>query len=50
MTTELEVTNSLRKIKKDITLIIIAHRPSTLNVCNKIIKMSNGEIIEIKKK
>lgn len=48
MNTESEITNSLEKISKDITIIIIAHRPSTLNICNKIIEMNNGSILNNK--
>ena len=47
MTTESEITNTLKNISNDITIIIIAHRPSTLKICNKIIRMSSGEIENI---
>tara|TARA_Y100000589_G_C27187395_1_gene643272 strand:+ start:2055 stop:3812 length:1758 start_codon:yes stop_codon:yes gene_type:complete len=49
MSTELEITNALKNISSDITIIIIAHRPSTLKICNKIIKMDCGGIENIEK-
>lgn len=44
--TEEEITRSIEKIlHTNITVIIIAHRHSTLRACNKIIELENGSII-----
>ena len=42
--TEKEVTNEIMNIKKDKTLIIIAHRLETLKHCNIIYKLKKGRI------
>ena len=38
--------NSINSLDSDITLIIIAHRISTLKVCDRLIRIENGELIE----
>ncbi len=43
--TESEVISSLNQLDKDLTIIIIAHRLSTLKVCNRVLKFE-GSIIE----
>ena len=43
--TEKEVTNEIMNIKKDKTLIIIAHRLETLKHCNIIYKLKKGRIV-----
>jgi len=43
--TEKEVMKSIYRIDKDITVLIIAHRLSTLSSCSKIVKLSNGSLI-----
>lgn len=55
--TEQEITNSIRKLNiKELTIIIIAHRITTLKHCNRILEMKNGKIFkeydyeEVKKK
>jgi ATP-binding cassette subfamily B protein len=35
---------SLNGLKKDLTILLIAHRLSTLKNCDLIIEISNGEI------
>jgi len=40
------VMHSIESIKSDITMIIIAHRLSTLKQCNRIIKIENGKVVE----
>ena len=45
--TEKRVINSIMKHKKDCTIIMITHRPRTLNFCNRIFEVSGGSIIEI---
>ena len=46
--TERDITESIYKISnRGITMIIIAHRITTLKYCDKIIKLSNGQIEDI---
>ena len=42
--TEKEVINAINKISGDKTIIMIAHRTSTLKNCDKIIKLKNGTV------
>lgn len=43
--TEAEITESIRKLKeKDLTMIIIAHRYTTLQYCDRIVRMDKGMI------
>ena len=42
--TEKQVMNSIYKLKEDKTMIIIAHRISTLDNCDKICEIKNGKI------
>jgi len=42
--TEKDLINSLYKLKKDLTLIMIAHRLSSLSFCEKIIEVKNKKI------
>jgi ABC-type multidrug transport system fused ATPase/permease subunit len=44
--TESEVMNSIYAMKGKITLIIIAHRLSTLDNCNRIFELKKGSIIK----
>jgi len=44
-TTEDLVMSSVKKLGKDYTTIIIAHRLSTLSFCDKIIKLSSGKVV-----
>lgn len=43
--TELKIMNEVYKISSNLTLIIIAHRVSTLNQCDRIYEINKGEII-----
>ena len=43
---EEEIINELKLLKNEITLLMIAHRPSTLKHCDKIIEIKNGKLIE----
>uniref|UniRef100_UPI004048A35D ABC transporter ATP-binding protein n=1 Tax=Algoriphagus sp. TaxID=1872435 RepID=UPI004048A35D len=45
--TENEVMNSIYNLKNKITIIIVAHRISTLADCDKIIKIENGVISQV---
>lgn len=46
--TEAEVMNAIDGMNGNKTIIMIAHRLSTVERCDKIIKLENGEIVEIK--
>ena len=46
--TEKSLVHSLNNLKKDITVITITHRLSTIQNCDKIFEINNGEIIPIK--
>ena len=42
--TEIGIMNSLDLLSRDLTLILIAHRLSTLKSCDKIFKLENGKL------
>ena len=44
--TEAAIMDAINALSKNITLIIIAHRLTTLSKCDKIIKLKKGEIVE----
>ena len=44
--TENEVMDSINKIEKDITIILIAHRLNTVKNCDNIFLLENGKIID----
>ena len=43
--TELAVMKSIEGLSKELTIIIIAHRLTTLQVCDRIVELKNGNII-----
>ena len=43
--TEIEVLSSINNSDNDLTIIMVAHRLSTLSNCDKIITIKNGELI-----
>jgi len=45
--TEKKVLDSIMKYKKDCTIIMITHRPRTLNFCNRIFEIKSGNLLEI---
>ena len=45
--TELEVMRSIENLDQNLTIIIIAHRLSTLKDCDKIFKLENGLISNV---
>ena len=45
--TERKIIESIKFYRKDITLIMISHRLSTLENFNKILEIKNGKVIEI---
>ncbi len=46
-TTENRLMEAIDKVDKDITMLMVAHRLSTLKDCNKIIEFENGKIKRI---
>ena len=45
--TEMSVIEAIEEMNKELTIIMIAHRHSTLKSCNKIIEVDNGQIISV---
>ena len=45
--TEIEFINSLRNLNKELTIISIAHRKSTLQNCDRVIEIKKGKIIKV---
>ena len=43
--TELAVINAIEDLEKDITIIMVAHRLTTLKKCQKIIELKDGKIL-----
>ena len=39
--------NSIERLNNSLTILMIAHRVTTLDNCTKIVEVSNGEIIKI---
>ncbi|MDA7573478.1 ABC transporter ATP-binding protein/permease [Candidatus Pelagibacter sp.] len=50
MDTEEKIMKNLYNIKKDKIIIIIAHRLSTLSICDKLLILNNGKIADYGKK
>ena len=44
--TEKKVVDALRELGPDLTLIIVAHRLSTLQGCDRVIELNNGEVVQ----
>jgi ABC-type multidrug transport system fused ATPase/permease subunit len=45
--TESDLMTAIENLDKELTILIIAHRISTLKNCSKIIQLKNGEIINV---
>jgi ATP-binding cassette subfamily B protein len=45
--TELNLLESIGEIDSSVTMIIVAHRPAALQVCDRIIKIDNGRIVDV---
>ena len=45
--TENEIVNSILNIKGKQTIIIVAHRLSTVQICNRVLLMENGKIKDV---
>jgi len=44
--TEEEIVEEMKRLKGQITMIIIAHRHSTVKHCDKIYRLDRGKIVE----
>jgi ABC-type multidrug transport system fused ATPase/permease subunit len=44
--TEREIVESFREIAHDHTLIVVAHRTSTLKYCNRLVRLEEGRIVQ----
>ena len=44
--TEEEIVDQIRRLKGQITMIIIAHRHSTVEHCDKIYRLEQGKIVQ----
>ena len=44
--TELAVMEGIEQLADDLTILIVAHRVSTLKRCDKIFRMDKGEVVE----
>lgn len=44
--TEQIVMDAVNKLRKDLTIIIIAHRLNTIKNCDIVFNLKNGQIIE----
>ena len=44
--TEREIVESFRQIAHDHTLIVVAHRTSTLKYCNRLVRLEGGRIVQ----
>ena len=45
--TEKKVINNIFSLKKEVTIVMISHRPSTLKNCDRIIEINNDAKIKI---
>jgi len=46
-TTEVAILDSLKNVSKDKTIIMVAHRPSAIAICDQVVVMENGKICEV---
>jgi len=46
--TEKEIVDEIKKLKGDVTMIVIAHRITTIENCDVVYKISKGEIVVVK--
>ncbi len=47
---EIQLKNVIDKLSKDSTVIIIAHRPATIENVDKILKVEDGKVVQVKEK
>ena len=43
--TEREIVNEIERLKGEVTMIVIAHRLTTLQHCDKIYELKDGQIV-----
>ena len=46
--TEKEFLKAIDNLSKEITLVIVAHRLTTIEKCNKVIELNKGRVIQHK--
>jgi ATP-binding cassette subfamily C protein len=46
-TTEAEISEALKKLRGNVTLIVIAHRLSTVKLSDQVIYLKSGKILDI---
>ena len=44
--TEREIVEEIKRLKGQVTVIVIAHRTTTVQHCDRIYRLENGKIIE----
>ena len=42
-----KIINSINKIKKNMTILLISHRKSSLKICNKIFKLDGSGQVKV---
>lgn len=45
--TEKEITNIIKSLKGKTTILIVSHRPSTVEMCDSVYKLDKGNLIKI---
>lgn len=45
--TEREVLDAINKVAEDRTVIVVAHRASTLAICDRIVRVDGGSVVEL---
>ena len=50
METELKVLKTIQTLEYKPTCLIITHRPSALEICDRVLKLENGNLIEVNSK
>jgi ATP-binding cassette subfamily C protein len=44
--TESEIFARLAAVRPDLTIVVVAHRPSTLAMCDRIVRLETGQLVE----
>jgi ABC-type bacteriocin/lantibiotic exporter with double-glycine peptidase domain len=45
--TEREIVDEIHQLKGDVTMIVIAHRLTTLQHCDRVYRLDKGRIVEV---
>ena len=45
LVSELRIRETMEELKGSVTLLIVAHRPATLDVCDRVIEVRDGMVI-----